>query len=70
MVAAHCEIANVAKKQQMSLDSQNANLQRLADEAIMSKGLSGASEMVRKYYELEQKKIMEHLEGEMAKKND
>jgi hypothetical protein len=68
MVAAHCEIANVAKKQQMSLDSQNTNLQCLANEAIMSQDLSGASDMVKRYYELEQKTIMERLEAEMAKK--
>ncbi|PLW53238.1 hypothetical protein PCANC_07475 [Puccinia coronata f. sp. avenae] len=46
MVAAHGEIADVVKKQQMSLNPQNTNSQRLANEAIMSKDLSGTSEML------------------------
>jgi hypothetical protein len=50
MVAAHGEIADVVKKQQMSLNPQNTNSQRLANEAIMSKDLSGTSEMVIRCY--------------------
>ena len=66
MVSSHCEIAKAAKKQQATLDSQNVNLQRLANNAIMNKDLTGVSKMVRKYYELEQKKIISCLEGELG----
>jgi hypothetical protein len=66
MVSAHYEIAEAAKKQQATLDSQNANLQCLADNAIMKKDLTGVREMVRKYYELKQKKIITCLEGELG----
>jgi hypothetical protein len=67
MALAHSKIANVAKKQQETLESQNHNLQRLADEAIMNKDLTGASKVVRKFYEMEKKKIMAWLKGEMEK---
>jgi hypothetical protein len=64
--SAHCEIAEAAKKQQATLNSQNANLQRLSNNAIMNKDLTGVSKMVRKYYELKQKKIIACLEGELG----
>jgi hypothetical protein len=64
---AHSEIANVAKKQQETLESQVHNLQSLSDKAIMNKYLNGASKVVRKFYEIEQKRIMAWLEGEMEK---
>ncbi|PLW23592.1 hypothetical protein PCASD_11395 [Puccinia coronata f. sp. avenae] len=67
MALAHSEIANVAKKQQETLKWQNHNLQRLANKAIMNKDLTGESKVVRKFYEMEQKKIMAWLEGEMEK---
>ena len=67
MAAAHSEIVVVAKKQQESLDSQNENLKRLADEAIMNKDLTDASNMVKQYYEIQQKKIMDCLEAKMGK---
>jgi hypothetical protein len=67
MAAAHSKIVVVAKKQQESLDSQNENLQRLAEEAIMNKDLTNASDMVKRYYEIQQKKIMDCLEAEMGK---
>lgn len=56
MAAAHSEIANISKKQQETLDAQHSNLQRLADKAIMSKDLNGASKMVKRFYEIGQKK--------------
>jgi hypothetical protein len=67
MALAHSEIANVAKKQQETFESQNHNLQSLVNKSIMNKDLTGASEVVRKFYEMEQKKIMARLEGEMEK---
>jgi hypothetical protein len=67
MALAHSEIANVAKKQQETLELQNHGLQCLAEEAIMNKELTGASEVVRNFYEMEQKKIMAWLKGEMEK---
>jgi hypothetical protein len=47
MVSAHCEIAEAAKKQKSTLDSQNENLQCLANNAIMNKDLTGARDIVR-----------------------
>ncbi|PLW35477.1 hypothetical protein PCASD_12721 [Puccinia coronata f. sp. avenae] len=67
MAMAHFDIAIITKKQQETLDAQNGNLQRLADEAIMCKDLTGASEMVKRFYEIEQKKIMARLEAELEK---
>jgi dTDP-4-dehydrorhamnose reductase len=67
MAAAHYEIVVVAKKQQESLDSQNENLQCLADNAIMNKDLTNASDMVKQYYEIQRKKIMDCLEAKMGK---
>jgi hypothetical protein len=66
MVSSHCKIAKASKKQQSTLDSQNANLQRFANNAIMNKDLTGVSNIFRKYYELEQKKIIACLEGELG----
>jgi hypothetical protein len=56
MAAVHSEIANISKKQQETLDAQHSNLQRLADKAIMSKDLNSASKMVKRFYEIGQKK--------------
>jgi hypothetical protein len=67
MASAHSEIAIIAKKQQETLDAQNVNLQRLADEAIMNKDLTRASNMVKKFYKIEQKKILACLEAELEK---
>jgi hypothetical protein len=67
MAAAQSKIAIITKKQQETLDAQNSNLQRLADKAIISKDLTGASKMVKRFYEIEQKKIMAQLEAELEK---
>jgi hypothetical protein len=67
MASAHSEIAIIAKKQQETLDAQNVNLQRLANKAIMKKDLTGASNMVKKFYKIKQKKILACLEAELEK---
>jgi hypothetical protein len=69
MAQAHSDIAEVAKKQSGFLEAQQAAMNRLADESIMSKDLSGASDMMRRYYAFEQSKIMARLEMELSALN-
>jgi hypothetical protein len=64
MAQAHCDIAEAAKKQVAFLDSQQAAMNRLANELIMCKDLSGVSETMKKYYEFEQMKILARMEKE------
>ncbi|KAA1099508.1 hypothetical protein PGT21_009647 [Puccinia graminis f. sp. tritici] len=70
MAVAHVDIAEVAKKQHTSLASamsaQHSALERLADEAIMNKDLTGADDDVKRYYTLQQKRILARLEQELA----
>ncbi|EFP76925.2 hypothetical protein PGT21_005016 [Puccinia graminis f. sp. tritici] len=60
MATAHIDIAEVAKKQQTSLakamHAQHSALERLPDEAVMNKDLTGANDDVKKYYMLQRKK--------------
>jgi hypothetical protein len=70
MATAHINIAEVAKKQHTALanamSAQHSALERLADEAIMNKDLTGADDDVKKYYILQRKHILDRLEQEMA----
>ncbi|EHS62845.1 uncharacterized protein PGTG_20993 [Puccinia graminis f. sp. tritici CRL 75-36-700-3] len=66
MAQAHSDIAEVAKKQSTFLESQQAAMNRLADESIMCKDLTGASDMMKRYYTIEQAKIMARLEKEQS----
>jgi hypothetical protein len=64
MAQAHCDIAEAAKKQVAFLDSQQSAMNRLADESIMCKDLSGVSDAMKKFYEFEQAKILARMENE------
>jgi hypothetical protein len=66
MAQAHSDIAEVAKKQSSFLEAQQAAMNRLADESIMCKDLTGASDMMKRYYTIEQAKIMARLENEQS----
>jgi hypothetical protein len=66
MASAHVDIAEAVKNQKDSISAQQSALERLADEAIMSKDLTGADEDVRRYYFLQRKKILARLEKEMS----
>ncbi|EHS63273.1 uncharacterized protein PGTG_21490 [Puccinia graminis f. sp. tritici CRL 75-36-700-3] len=70
MAQAHSDIAEVAKKQSGFLDAQQAAMNRLVDEAIMCKDLSGASKMMKRYYTIQQSKIMARLELEQSASTD
>ncbi|EHS63670.1 uncharacterized protein PGTG_21756 [Puccinia graminis f. sp. tritici CRL 75-36-700-3] len=70
MAQDHCDIAEVAKKQSSFLDAQQAAMNCLVDESIMCKDLSGASEMMKRYYSFERSKIMARLEKEHSASND
>jgi hypothetical protein len=62
MATAHTDIAAAVKNQQLMLSTQQDALQRIADEAIMNKDLTGADEDVKKYYMIQRKKILTRLE--------
>ncbi|EHS63665.1 uncharacterized protein PGTG_22814 [Puccinia graminis f. sp. tritici CRL 75-36-700-3] len=66
MASAHVDIAEAVKNQKDSISAQQSALERLADEAIMSKDLTGADEDVRRYYSLQRKKILARLEKEVS----
>ncbi|KAA1132720.1 hypothetical protein PGTUg99_018950 [Puccinia graminis f. sp. tritici] len=66
MASAHVDIVEAVKNQKDSISAQQSALERLADEAIMSKDLTGADEDVRRYYFLQRKKFLACLEKEMS----
>ncbi|PLW52653.1 hypothetical protein PCANC_06303 [Puccinia coronata f. sp. avenae] len=63
MSTAHSTISNTAKKQNDILEAQQVAITRKANKAIMSKDLTGLSDLAQSYYESEQKKIIEQLQN-------